>query len=195
MIVAERVDYDGYAIHQRFAYQYYREDCSPLGNVVIFRGGMEVLADAMIDGEDVLNEAFIYSEDALNILWELPLLGDNAFGAVAYQRLFNTAIAEILVAEGAVRGDMVLDGDDIMVREAGQVDAQLKKASVSITHVKDGAALGHTGINIEAGARAPAIAYSTRMSDAVVARVSERIVEQFAEMNRDMFLATAKIKI
>ena len=67
------------------------------------------------------------------------------------------------------------------------------KCSVSITHVKDGAALGHTGINITAGDEAPSFAYSTNLNDDQVKAFQDTVVEMFYAMNDDMFLATTKI--
>ena len=53
--------------------------------------------------------------------------------------------------------DKFVGGDD-KVRSAG-------KASVSITYSKDNVTIGHTGINITAGDKAPPFAYSTNLTD------------------------------
>lgn len=70
---------------------------------------------------------------------------------------------------------------------------QLRKASVSITHVKNHAALGHTGINILAGARAPNFAFSTAMNNDQVAQFAEEVIHCFQNLNQDIFIATAKV--
>ena len=67
------------------------------------------------------------------------------------------------------------------------------KCSVSITYTKDGAALGHTGINVRAGDKAPSFAYSTNMSDEQVKMLQDTAIEMFYAMNDDIFLATTKI--
>lgn len=43
--------YDGHILHQRFAFRYFGNKVSSLGNIIAFRGEMEVLADAMLDQE------------------------------------------------------------------------------------------------------------------------------------------------
>ena len=64
---------------------------------------------------------------------------------------------------------------------------------MSITYTKDGAALGHTGINVRAGDRAPSFAYSTNMTDDQIKTFQDAVVEMFYAINDDMFLATTKI--
>ena len=64
---------------------------------------------------------------------------------------------------------------------------------MSITYVKDGAALGHTGINITAGDKAPMHAYSTKLNDAQANELMKNVIDMFYQMNDDMFLATTKI--
>jgi hypothetical protein len=185
MIINEIKEYNGALLHSRFAYRYFRDRVSPLGNIIAFRGPMEVLAEQMIDQEDLLAEAFIWSDDAINFLWEIPLLGDNSFGAVAYQRLFNTLIADILAKKEFLNTAVHMRGDDIYVLDG--------KCSVSITHVKNHAALGHTGINIEAGSKAPDFAYSTKLSDLQAQAFMECVIKEFYSLNQDIFTATSKI--
>lgn len=182
--------YDGMMLHKRFAYRYLGDQCNPIGDIIVFRGEMEVLSDGMIDQEDVLNQAFIWSKDALNILWELPILGNNSYGAVCYQRLFNSKIAELLSQKCYLNQNVITVGDDIYIESAA---GQFGKASVSITHVKDHAALGHTGINIDAGNKAPAIAFSTQLTDEQIEYFIEDVIKLFYEMNHDIFIATTKI--
>jgi len=190
MFIEELKKYDGSLLHQRFAFKYFHKESNAIGDIIIFRGEMEVLADSMIDQEDVMNEAFIWSEDAINILWELPILGNNTFGAVAYQRLFNTEIANLLSRKEYLNQTVFMDGDDIMVHSNSDT---ANKLSVSITHVKDHAALGHTGINIKAGPKAPEIAFSSLLSDEQVKSFCEETIDLFYTMNQDMFIATTKI--
>jgi len=153
---------------------------------------MLVEADGMIDYEDVLKNDFIYSDDAINFCWEIP--GLDSFGAVAWQRLFNTSLANIL--QPMIQAPIEVDGDDLIVHKEftrGGIVQPKGKCSVSITYTKDGAALGHTGINVNAGDRAPAFAYSTGLDDQQVKNFQDTVVEMFYAMNDDMFLATTKI--
>jgi len=154
---------------------------------------MKVETDGMIDQEDVLNNEFIYSDDAINFLWEVP--GIDTLGAIAYQRLFNTNMANILSTK-YLKKPIEVDGDDLIVHAEHEQHGIVQpkgKCSVSITHVRDGAALGHTGINIKAGRNAPSFAFSTNLDDTQAREFMNDVVQMFYEMNDDMFVATTKI--
>jgi len=194
MFIKTKTAYDGLILHNRFAYKFFKDRVLPIGNIIAFRGTMEVLAEGMIDQEDVDKKDFIWSEDALNFLWEIPLLGDNIFGAVSYQRLFcanvGNLVGKYLNAKVDVRGD------DIYVlkehKQRGLISPE-GKCSVSITHVKNGAALGHLGINIKAGDRAPVFAFSTELNDKQVEDFATDVINLFYEMNDNIFVAGTKI--
>ena len=139
-----------------------------------------------------MKNEFIYSQDAVNFLWEIPNL--NAFGAIAYQRLFNTSVANIL--QSYINKPIEVDGDDLIVHAEHNQKGIIQphgKCSVSITHVKDDAALGHTGINVLAGEEAPSFAYSTKLTDEQVNGFMKDVTEMFYTMNDDIFVATTKI--
>jgi hypothetical protein len=195
MIVTDIDVYDGALIHDRFAYKYFRNKTLPIGNILAFRAPMLVEADGMIDLEDTLENDYIYSDDAINFVWEIPNL--DFFGAVAWQRLFNTQIANLLSTQ-YINAPIEVDGDDLIVHKEHEQHGIIQpkgKCSVSITYVKNGAALGHTAINISAGRKAPAFAYSTGLSDEAVDSFMKSIIDIFYVMNDDMFLATTKIII
>jgi hypothetical protein len=185
-------NYDGNLLHNRFAYTFFKDRTLPIGNIITFRGSMKVEAEGMIDHEDVLNNDYIYSDDAVNFLWEIP--GLDGLGAIAWQRLFNTGIANVL--QSIIKAPIEVDGDDLIVHKeftSGGIVQPKGKCSVSITHTKGGAALGHTGINVSAGVKAPSFAYSTNMSDVQVREFQDTIINMFYAMNDDMFIATTKI--
>lgn len=185
--------YDGKLLHDRFAYRYFREKTLPIGNIIAFRAPMHVEAEGMIDSEDVLNNDYIYSDDAINFLWEIPHL--DAFGAVAWQRLFNTQIANNL-SQNYLNAPINVDGDDLIVikeHTQGGVTQTKGKCSVSITYTKNGVALGHTGINIAAGKRAPAYAFSTNLNDEQANLFMRETISSFYAMNDDIFIATSKV--
>lgn len=193
MIVKDLKHYDGTLLHSRFAYKYFRDKVLPIGNIIAFRGSTKVETEGLIDQEDALNKDFIYSDDMIHFLYELPLIQDG-FSAVAYQRLFNTLIAGIL--HKFIQVPIEVDGDDLMVTKEftqGGVTQQKGKCSVSIVHVKNGAALGHTGINIVAGKQAPAFAFSTNLNDQQVESFMTNVVETFYKVNDDIFIASSKI--
>lgn len=193
MIVEDIKIYDGNLLHHRFAYSFFRNKVLPIGNIIAYRAPMKVETDGMIDQEDVLNNEFIYSDDAINFLWEVP--GVDTLGAIAYQRLFNTNLANILSTK-YLKKPIEVDGDDLIVHAEHEQHGIIQpkgKCSVSITHVKDGAALGHTGINIKAGRNAPSFAYSTNLDDTQARDFMNDVVQMFYEMNDDMFVATTKI--
>jgi len=193
MIVNDIKCYDGSLIHSRFAYKFFRNKTLPIGNILAFRAPMKVEADGMIDLEDTLKNDYIYSDDAINFIWEIPNL--DFFGAVAWQRLFNTQLANIL-STNYLKAPIEVDGDDLIVHKEHEQHGILQpkgKCSVSITYVRDGAALGHTAINIVAGRKAPGFAYSTNLEDEQVIQFMKDAIDIFYGMNDDMFLATTKI--
>ena len=193
MIIKDVPVYDGLLIHKRFAYNYFRKKTLPIGNIVALRAPMNVLADGMIDSEDILQNDFIYSDDAVNFCWEIPNL--DPFGAVAWQRLFNTQIANIV--SSMIKKPIEVDGDDLLVHDnfEGSDGSQqnIGKCSVSITVSKNNVALGHTGININAGRKAPNFAYSTKLTDAQVDQFMKAVIDMFYALNDDIFIATTKV--
>jgi len=191
-MVIEQGVYDGKLIHERFAYKFFRKNVSPVGNIVAFRAPMYV-KEELIDLEDTLTDDYIHSQDAINFCWEIPSL--CPLGAVSFQRLFNTAIANIL--SGVIKKGIIVDGDDLLVQDefVGTDDKIRKsgKVSVSITYSKDNIALGHTGINIVAGDKAPAFAYSSNLSDKQVNAFIKSVIDYFNSELLDQFIATTKI--
>lgn len=192
MIIEQKI-YDGNLIHARFAYKYFKDRTLPIGNIVAFRAPMKVEAEGMIDTEDIINNDFIYSDDAINFCWEIPYL--DPFGAVAWQRLFNTQIANIL-GNGYLKTPIEVDGDDLIVHKEhnqGGITQVKGKCSVSITYSKNNVALGHTGINITAGKKAPAFAYSTNLTDEQATSFMKNVIDIFYTINDDIFIATSKV--
>jgi hypothetical protein len=193
MIVNDIKVYDGKILHARFAYKFFRNKTLPIGNIIAFRAPMKVETEGMIDSEDVINNDFIYSDDAINFLWEIPYL--DSFGAVAWQRLFNTQIANILSSK-YVNAPIEVDGDDLIVHKEhtqGGITQTKGKCSVSITYSKNNIALGHTGINITAGKKAPAFAFSTQLNDEQATQFAKDVINIFYSMNDDIFIATTKV--
>jgi hypothetical protein len=191
MIIKQSV-YDGKLIHERFAYKHFRKDVSPYGNIVAFKAPMYV-SDALIDLEDSLSNDFIHSQDAINFCWEIPNL--CPFGAVSFQRLFNTAVANIL--SNIIQKPIIIDGDDLLVQAefVGSDDKvrQAGKVSVSITYSKDNVAVGHTGINIVAGEKAPPFAYSSGLSNKASKEFMQAVIDYFNNEVADQFVATTKV--
>ena len=134
MILDQITTYNGDLIHKRFAYEFLRKNVSPIGDLICFRGAMNVTTN-LIDQEDLLAKDYIYSNDAINFCWEIPNL--CPFGAVAFQRLFNTQIANILSVR-YIQKPIELRGDDLIVHDVftgSDGKEQTKgKASVSITY-------------------------------------------------------------
>jgi hypothetical protein len=184
-------DYNGDLIHKRFGYEYFKKDYDPLGVIIAFRGNMDV-TDNLIDLEDKLNNDYIYSEDALNFCWEIPNI--CPIGAVFFQRLFARYIGDELANGYYGKFEVKVDGDDIMIRKPG--DEEYGKASVSITKVIDGnVAIGHLGLNIKAGPKAPSFAFSLLLDDANASYLTNRIKAIFQETIKDCFVATTKVII
>ena len=192
-MIIEQELYDGNLIHKRFAYNHFRDRTLPIGNIVAFRAPMLVEAEGMIDEEDIIKGDYIYSDDAINFCWEIP--GLDPFGAVAYQRLLNTLMAQIL-SKNFIAAPIEVDGDDLIVHkehEQGGIVQQKGKCSVSITYSNNNVAIGHTGINVTAGRRAPAHAFSTNLSDDNCIKFMKEIIDMFYVLNDDLFIATTKV--
>lgn len=198
MILKNEQIYNGDHIHSRFAYKYLRKDVNACGDIVSFVGPMNVTTN-LIDLEDSLNNDFIYSKLAFNFIWEIPNL--CPIGAVAFQRLFNTHIANIL-SFGYLKKAIEVDGDDLIVHDSEfpknskYGDFNKGKCSVSITISKDNVTLGHTGINIIAGKSAPDFAYSTNiLSEEDQVRFMTEVENHFYNLVQDLFCATTKVCI
>lgn len=179
--------YCGKAIHDRFAYKFYKKQVNPLGNIVSFIAPMEV-TDNLIDLEDSLNQDFIYSESAMNFIMEIP--NKDIWGGVLFQRLLNAQVGSLLCGKYLQVSGFV-DGDDIMV----ETEEGAKKASVSIAAQKNGAVLIHLGININAGDRAPSFAYSTNLTEEQANEFMTEVEGIFYGMLSDVFVATTKIVV
>lgn len=184
--------YDGSLIHQRFAYKFFRDKVLPTGNIIAFESPTTVETDFMIDLEDVLKNDYIYSENMINFCYELPCT--DLFGGVAFQRLLCTYMGDIL--GNIIEAPIELEGDDIFVHKEfkqGGIVQQRGKASVSIVCEKNGAILGHTGINITAGPKAPAFAYSTGMDLDKSQQFMQQVCDVFYATSRDIWVSTTKI--
>lgn len=191
-MIIEQPIYNGDLIHKRFAYQFFKKNTTPHGNIVAFRAPMYV-SDNLIDLEDSLSKDFIFSDDAINFCWEIPNL--CPIGAVAFQRYLNTKIANML--SNLLKKEVYMKGDDIMVRDnfigSDSLQKEAGKASVSITYSLNNVAIGHTGINIKAGNRAPGFAYSTQLTSVEAKILMESVCDFFNEEIKDMCLATTKV--
>jgi len=193
MIITDQKIYNGDFIHKRFAYKYFRDRTLPIGNIVSFVAPVEVTIN-LIDLEDSLEKDYIYSDSMINFCWEIPNL--DPFGAVCFQRLFNTSIANIL--HKIINKPIEMKGDDIMVHAEftqGGVVQQKGKASVSITYSKDNVSIGHTGVNLVAGKQAPAFAFSTNLTPEQTVKFQNAVIDQFYSMVDNIFIATTKITV
>lgn len=193
MIVNQDI-YDGSLLKERFAYKYFGKKVLATGNIISFRAPMEVTLN-LIDLEDSMKNDFIYSDDAVNFCWEIPNL--DPFGAVAFQRLFNTQIAFTLAS---LTGKSIgLDGDDLIFHdESIPVTKKFPeggkgKCSVSITYSKNNIVIGHTGINITAGKQAPDFAYSTGLDTDQIKEFIDKVESIFYFLTQDIFTATTKV--
>lgn len=177
--------YDGALLHDLFAYKFFKDKVTPLGNIIVFRAPMEVTTN-LIDLEDSINNDYIYSDDAINICMEIPNL--CLTGGIAFQRLYNTNLANLI--HKYIKKNIMVDGDDILVEPTAE---SKNKCSVSIAGWKNNHVLIHTAINIEAGKKAPSFAYSTQMTDEQVQEFSQECVNLFYSMSHDIHVASRKI--
>lgn len=180
--------YDGSILHERFAYKFLKKEVSREGNIIAFIAPMEVTVN-LVDLEDSINKDYIYSDSAINFLIEIP--DCSLFGGVCFQRLFNAQLGSLLCTkylqkEGYVKGD-----DMMIIDESGNQ----KKASVSIAAHTDNTVLIHTGININAGAKAPDFAYSTALSKEQADNFMQESINMFYGMIHDIHVAVSKVII
>lgn len=191
-MIIEQPIYNGDLIHKRFAYRFFKKDVSPYGNIITFRAPMFV-SDNLIDLEDSLSNDYIFSDDAINFCWEIPNL--CPIGAVAFQRLLNTSIANSL--SFLINKPIEMRGDDMMVHDkfigSDKKEYEVGKVSVSITYSKDNVAVGHTGININAGKKAPGFAFSSKLNDQQVQQLQMNVIDYFNSEVADIQRATTKI--
>ncbi len=192
MIVKNISCYNGKLLHSRFAYRLLGKDkILPTGNIIAFRAPMDVGIEGMIDVQDIMAKDWIKSEDAINFCWEIPNI--SGYAGVCFQRLFATVVGNILGR--SITSQVEIDGDDILVHKEftqGGVTQLCGKASVSISCVRCDAVLGHLGINVKAGAQAPAFAYSTNLSNEQVEKFMIECNNAFYAMTKDIFIATVK---
>jgi hypothetical protein len=192
MIIKQDI-YDGKLLQDRFAYSFFKERVTRIGNIVAFRAPMKVEAEFMVDKEDLQNNDFIYSDDAINFCIEIPDI--SLFGGVCFQRLFNSHVATVL-ADQYLKAAVEIDGDDIIIHKdhnQGGVAQSKGKASVSIAKHCNNAVLIHTGINIKAGEKAPTFAYSTELTDEQAEEFMKKGCEIFYSLAHSIFIATTKI--
>lgn len=191
-MIIEQPVYNGDLIHTRFAYKFFKKSVSPYGNIVAFRAPMFVTTN-LIDLEDSLSKDYIFSDDAINFCWEIPNL--CALGAVAFQRYFNTGIANIL--SRYINKPIEMRGDDLMVHDtfigSDKTERTVGKVSVSITYSKENIAIGHTGINVKAGSKAPGFAYSSNLNDNQIVSFMNDVNAFFKDSVSDMQVATTKV--
>lgn len=191
-MIIEQPIYNGDLIHKRFAYQFFKKNVSPYGDIVAFRAPMYV-SDNLIDLEDSLSKDYIFSDDAINFCWEIPNL--CPIGAVAFQRLFNAAVANIL--SHIIKLPIEMRGDDMMVYNkfigSDKTEREVGKVSVSITYSKDNVAIGHTGVNINAGNKAPGFAFSSKLTDEQATSLMQAAISFFNSEIKDIQIATTKV--
>jgi len=141
-----------------------------------------------------LNKDFIYSQDMMHFCFELPYT--DLFGGVCFQRLFCSLIGDLLGQK--LNTPVQIEGDDIFVlkeHNQGGIIQNRGKASVSIVCEKNGAILGHIGINIEAGPNAPTFAFSTKLTDKQVQEFMQQVINMFYAIAQDIFKATTKVVV
>lgn len=177
--------YDGSVLKTRFAYKFFKKEVNRQGNIVAFVAPMVVEAN-LIDLEDSINKDYIYSDQAINLIIEIPDI--DLFGGVCFQRLYNAQLGSLLCTK-YLKTDGFVKGDDMMV----VVDGVPKKASVSIAAHTNNAVLIHTGININAGGRAPDFAYSTNLTDEQAEMFMQDAINVFYNMIHDIFVSTSKV--
>ena len=177
--------YCGKVLHEPFAYKFLKKSVTSTGDIISFIAPMEV-TDALIDLEDSINKDYIYSDMAMNFLIEIPNV--DLFGGICFQRLFNAQIGSLLCGQ-YIKQSGYVDGDDIMIIDG----EEHKKCSVSIAAHKNNCVLIHTGINIQAGSKAPSFAHSTELEEVQALKFMQEVENLFQNMTTDIHIASRKV--
>lgn len=177
--------YCGNIIHEPFSYKFLKKSVTATGDIISFIAPM-LVTDALIDLEDSLNKDYIYSDMAMNFLIEIPNV--DLFGGICFQRLFNAQLGSLLCGQ-YIKQTGYVDGDDIMI-VAGE---EHKKCSVSIAAHKNNCVLIHTGINIQAGPKAPSFAFSTELEEVQAIKFLQEAETIFQNMTTDIHIASRKV--
>jgi hypothetical protein len=177
--------YNGNVIHNIFAYKFLKKSVTPTGDIISFIAPMEV-TDHLIDLEDSMSKDYIYSDMAMQFLIEIPNI--DLYAAICFQRLFNAQLGSLLCSNYIDKPGYV-DGDDIMIVDG----EEHKKCSVSIAAQKNNCALIHTGINIQAGDKAPSFAYSTQLDEIKALTFLQQAENIFLNMSMDIHVAMRKV--
>ena len=192
MILENIEKYDGTYLHKRFAYDHFKDKTHPIGNIIAFRSPISVDIKNLVDKEHIIREEGLYSDDAINFCMEIPNI--SLFAGVCFQRIFNSCIGNILASE-FLKCDVEIDGSSIIIHKEIEENGIIKtkgKASVSDITLVNGAVLIYTGININAGKKAPAIAYSTRLSNDDSIILMRKGIEYFYGVLHEIFVETTK---
>jgi hypothetical protein len=177
--------YCGKIIHEPFGYKFLKKSVTSTGDIISFLAPM-LVTDNLIDLEDSINKDYIYSDMAMNFIMEIPKV--DLFGGICFQRLFNAQLGSLLCSEYLDNPGYV-DGDDIMIIDG----EEHKKCSVSIAARKNDCVLIHTGINIDAGPKAPSFAYSTNLDEIKALGFMQKAENIFQNMTMDLLVASRKV--
>jgi len=192
MILENIKIYDGTYLHKRFAYDHFLDKTQPVGNIIAFRSPISVSIDKLVDKANIIKEEGLYADDAINFCLEIPNI--SLFAGVCFQRIFNTCIGNILASE-FLKCDVEIDGAAIIIHKEIEEDGIIKtrgKASVSDVVLVDSAVLIHTGINVTSGKKAPATAFSTKLTDDECIMLMRKGIEFFYGVLHEIFVETTK---
>jgi len=192
MIVDNIKVYDGSYLRNRFAYDHFQEKTHPIGNIIAFRSPIFVDIKNLVDKKNITMEDILVSDDAINFCMEIPNI--SLFAGICFQRLFNSALGNIIAAD-FLKCDVEIDGAAIIAHKEVQEEGIIKtrgKVSVSDATCVNGAVLIHTGINIVAGKKAPATAFSTKLSDEECVILMHKGIEMFYGILQEIFVETTR---
>lgn len=175
--------YDGSIFKSKFAYRFLGSKMQPLGNIISF------IAPAIVSG--TTSENNFKSDNMVNFLMEIPNV--DIWGAVVFQRLYNSIIANILSDSMNCQAE-VEDGNIFLRKEVTRNGVILSRGVVSMTNVsvRQDSALIYTGINLIASPNAPAWQYSTSLNPHDARRLQVCGEEAFGQTIGSIFYATCK---
>ena len=184
MIVDVSDPFKGEFLKSRFVSRFFVQENKPypLGNILAFRAGVGFRTD----------QSGYSSEDAINFCIELP--DRDRFTSSAIHKIFISGLGSILGSK-YLNAPIEIDGNKILVNKefkSNGVTLTQGKASFSASSFVNGAGLLYTGINVKAGIGAPAIAFSTDLSNEQCVAFMNDCINMFYGTMNELFLESVK---
>ena len=175
MIVTQQV-YDGSILDRRFGYRFAKDQISPYGEVIIFVAPIQTNTQI---------------KSAINICYQLPT-GD-LWGGIAFQRLYHASLGDIIanIEQAPVE---IFEDAIIINKEFTQNGIQHLRGRVNLATIRliSGGVVGHVGIVLETGDKAPAPLYAMQFDNNGINTFVKEAEDRFHQLVKSIYIATEK---